>query len=83
MDKMNKKANIFTGFLLAFFIFMLSVWMLPFMKDGATDMRTNLDCTNHSVTDGNKVSCLLADGSIPYIMIILFTFIGGLIGREL
>jgi len=34
--------------------------------DDVTQTRTDLDCTNVSVTDGTKINCLTIDLTVPY-----------------
>lgn len=80
---MNKRGSLFLGALFAFFFFMLGMWMLPFMKDGVTDARDNIQCTNSSISDGAKVTCLIVDVGVPYFIIAILVFIGGFIGNEL
>lgn len=80
---MNKRGTLFLGFIFAFFFMLLGFWMLPFMKDSATDSRVNLDCTNSSISDGTKVTCLMTGAAVPYFIISILIFVGGLIGNEL
>lgn len=80
---MNKRGSLFIGFIFALFFFMLGMWMLPFMKDSATDSRTSLDCTNSSISDGTKLICLEIDAGVSYFIIAILVFIGGIIGNEL
>lgn len=80
---MNIKGSLFIGFIFAFFFFLIGIWMLPFMKDMATDARTNLNCSSSSISDGNKLTCLFVDAGVPYYIIIILIFIGGFVGREL
>lgn len=80
---MNKQGGLMLGFIFAFFIFLIGMWFLPFIKDSVTDMRTDLNCTSPTLTDGTKVSCLTADVGVPFYIIIILVFIGGLIGNEL
>jgi len=80
----NKKgAGMFIAFIFAILFFMVGIWMLPFMQDSATDARTNGDCTNSSISDGAKVTCLFVGAGVPYYIIAILTFVGGLIGRVL
>jgi len=79
----GKKGSLFLGFLFAIMFFMIGIMMLPFIKDSVTDARTNLNCTNSSISDGNKFSCLIVDIGVPYFIIALLTFVGGFIGNEL
>ena len=80
---MNKKGSLFIAGMFALFFFMIGMMMLPLMKDSATDARTNLDCTNSSISDGAKATCLITGSGVPYFIIGILTFVGGLIGREL
>jgi len=80
---MNKKGTLYMGALFAVLFLMLGFLMLPLMKDGVTDARTNLDCTNTSISHGNMAMCLSTDIGIPYFIIALLTFVGGFIGREM
>lgn len=79
----NKKGGLFMGFIFAFFFFLLGMWMLPFLEDSVTDARVNLQCANPLVSDGTKLTCLFVDAGVPYFIIVILIFIGGLIGNEL
>lgn len=79
----DKKGTLFIGFIFAFFFFLVGMWMLPFIKDEVTGARTSLDCTNSSISDGNKATCLFTDAGVPYFIIAVLIFIGGLVGNEL
>jgi hypothetical protein len=79
----GKNGNLFLGAVFMILFFMLGMWMLPFMKDEVTSARTSLDCTNSSISDGNKVTCLTTDVTVPYFIIIIMTLAGGFIGKAL
>lgn len=79
----NKKGTLFIGFLFAFFFFMLGVWLIPSMQDSVTSTRTSIGCTNSSISDGAKLTCLMADSGVPYFIVIILTLVGGFIGNEL
>ena len=79
----GKRGGLFMAMILGGFIFMIGMLHLPFVKDGVTDFRTNIQCTNSSITDGAKLLCLGGDIVVPYFIITLLAFIGGLIGYEL
>lgn len=79
----NKKGTMFLGFIFAFFFFILGMLVLPFMQDEASSARTSLNCTNSSISDGNKTTCLMTSGAIPYFIIAILIFIGGFVGNEL
>lgn len=80
---MNKKGNLFLAFVFAGFFFMMGMLMLPFMKDSISDSRTSLQCTNSSISDGGKLTCLTTDVGVPLFIIVILTFAGGLIGNNL
>ena len=79
----GKKGGLAMGVLFAFMFFILGMLILPFAKDQVTDSRTSLDCTNSSISDGNKTTCLMVDGTVPYLIIAILVFVGGFIGNEL
>jgi len=63
---MNNKGNIFLGTFIAIFLFSMGVLFIPFLVDNVTIYRTDMDCTNSTITDGTKLSCLQGDLIIPY-----------------
>ena len=63
---MNKKASIFFGVTIGIFIYIMGVLMLPFIIDDIDTARVSLDCTNSSISDGTKISCLVTDLTVPY-----------------
>ena len=81
--KGKKGAGMFIAIIFAVFFFMIGMWMIPFMQDGATEARTSMDCTNSSISDGAKVTCLFVGGGVPYFILAILTFAGGLIGSKL
>ncbi len=80
---MNKKGGLFLGLMFMFIFFIFGMLMLPYMKDGATEMRTDVQCTNSSISDGAKVTCLLGDSSVPYFIVIIMMLAGGFVGKNL
>lgn len=80
---MNKKGTLYMGIVFAFFFFLFGMLMLSFIKDGVTSARIDADCTNSSISDGNKLVCLGLDSSVPYFIVGILTLVGGFIGREL
>ena len=77
---MNKKGNIFFGATLALVCFIAGVLIIPFFTDDITVARNQLDCTNTTITDGTKVSCLLGDMVIPYFIWFFVSLAIGIIG---
>lgn len=81
---MNKKGGIFIGVIFALFFFMIGMVLVPLVKDGvSTQARTDIGCTNSSISDGAKGTCLIVDVGIPYLMVVILTFVGGFIGSRL
>ena len=74
---MNKKAGIFFGVGIGLFIYIIGVLFIPFIVDDVTTFRTEMDCSNTDITDGTKLSCLVGDLTIPYM---IWFFISLLIG---
>lgn len=65
-------------------IFIIGVLMLNFVPDEASRLRTNLDCSNTSISDGTKLTCLTAEVANPYFIILIVSAAGGIIfGRLL
>lgn len=63
-------------------IFISGMLFLNFLKPQVTIIQnsSNLDCDNASViSDGNKVSCLIAELVIPYFILIILSFTGGIL----
>lgn len=65
---MNKKGNMFLGIILGLIIYISGVLFIPFITDDVTTTRNDLNCTNSSISDGNKLSCLAVDIVVPYII---------------
>jgi hypothetical protein len=76
---MNKRGNIFFGVSVGIFLYVMGVLFIPFLTDDITSARTNLDCTNTSITDGTKLTCLNVDIVIPYFIWFLLCLLLGYI----
>lgn len=84
---MNNKAqssgvpNLLLAFLVAGVIFIIGMGILNIIKPEVTTTRNsdNLDCASSTISDGNKVTCLLIDIVIPYFFIIIVAAAGGII----
>lgn len=71
---MNKKsqATIFMGFMIMMAIIVLTFGMSPAIKSFVDDARTDMDCSNASISDFDKVTCITIDMGTFY-------FIAGMI----
>ena len=65
---MNKRGALFLSIFIGIFIFAMGVLFIPFIVDDITTFRTGMDCTNASISDGSKLSCLGSDLAIPYLI---------------
>jgi hypothetical protein len=63
---MNKKGSVYLGIFLALIIYITGVLFMPFIVDDIDTARTDLDCSNSSISDGTKVTCLATDSVMPY-----------------
>ena len=63
---MNIKAQtVFLSIIFAVLYFFAFIVIINVTKDDAGTARTNLDCTNVSISDGAKTTCILVDASVP------------------
>ena len=77
---MNKKAqNLFIAIPLAILIFAVGMLSANFLKDEVTSFRTSMDCTNSTISDGAKASCLVGDLAMPYFIWGVVSLAGGII----
>lgn len=80
---MNKKAQMGLGFaiVVAIVIFMIGMINVNFIKDEVTRARgsTQMNCSDSTISDGSKLTCLLIDLVVPYFIIIIVATAGGLI----
>lgn len=80
---MNKKGGIYLAVAMAIMLFLVGMLVIPFIKDSVTNFRTNINCTNTSISDGAKLTCLAGDTVVPYFIITVIAIAGGIIFREL
>ena len=81
---MNKKgAGMFLVVIIAVMVFFAGMLIMNFIKPVVDDTRTNLDCTNQSISDGAKLSCIGVDVSIPYFILVIVSVSVGIITARL
>lgn len=79
---MNRRGGIMLGILIAFMVFVAGALIIEPMKDNITITRGELNCSNvGSISDGNKLTCLIVDGALPYFIITFLSIAAGFIGR--
>ena len=80
-----KKAQMGLGMtiVLSLFIFIVFIGVVNLLIPSVTDFRVDMNCANPSeISDGIKVSCLLADTVIIYFIGLVFSVsIGSIVGR--
>lgn len=79
----NKKAQMGLGFaiIVAIVLFMIGMINVNFIKDEVTRARgsSQMNCSDSTISDGSKLTCLLIDIVVPYFIIIVISTTGGLI----
>ncbi len=80
----GKKGSMFLGIGLGIFIFIMGVLILPYIADDVTTFRTALDCTDTTITNGAKLTCLFGGALIPYYIFFFSSLALGLVigGRK-
>jgi NADH:ubiquinone oxidoreductase subunit 3 (subunit A) len=80
---MNKKGQTTLGIsiIVAITLFIVGMVAVNYLQPEVTRARsvTGLDCTNSSISDGAKVTCLAVDIVVPYFMVLIISVAGGLI----
>jgi hypothetical protein len=76
----GKRGNVFFGVTIGLFCFFFGVLFIPFFEDDITTARVNLDCSNVSISDGVKWTCLNIDLVVPYIILFFTSLAIGVLG---
>ena len=79
----NRGQTLFISIMVAMMIFAVGVIAINFITPEIDTARTSLDCSNASISDGSKVSCLLTDITIPYFIVMVISLAGGFITERL
>jgi len=72
------------GLMLGIFIFMLAMVFIDPITDVITEVRgtDQLNCSNTTISDGQKATCLIVDLILPYFIAIVLAVGGGAIGAK-
>jgi len=76
---MNNKGQVaLIGLAIGIFIFLLGMTMINPIRDVIDEARgsNQLDCSNTSISDGQKMTCLAVDLTLPYFIIVIFAIAG-------
>ena len=77
---MNSKGTVFILTLVfAVMIFMAGMLFLNFVRDDITTAKDSLGCTDSTISDGAKVTCLVVGFVIPYGIMSVISLAGGLV----
>jgi len=82
----NKKGQTMgIAIMVAIMIAIVGLMSINYLKDEVSRARNsdNLDCADNTISDGNKLTCLVVDTTIPYIIVLIFSVVGGLITARL
>lgn len=83
----NKKAQYgLIGMMSAVMLILFAFQMITPIKDEVTTARNsaNLDCTNSSISTGDRMTCIAVDLYLPYFIIVALAAAGGyLIGKKI
>lgn len=81
---MNNKAQLSSvglALVIGVSLFIISMALVNLMTPEITNARaaTGLDCTNSSISDGTKLTCLAVDWAIPGYFLAIFSAFGGIV----
>jgi len=81
---MNKKGVGMLAIVSAVMIFLVGMVVINIIKPDITIARNsdNLDCSNTSISDGAKLTCLGVDIVVPYFILAIFSILLGIIFDE-
>jgi hypothetical protein len=82
---MNKKAEIGFAVVTFIFFFLIGMVVVNLIKPEVTNARSpsSLDCGNSTISDGNKLTCLAVDLTIPYFIVLVCSVGGALLTEKL
>lgn len=83
---LKKKGQVMlVSLMIGVLIFMAGMIMIDPLKDVITEVRgsSQLDCLNATISDGNKMSCLAVDLSLPYFIIVILGLVGAVVSAKL
>ena len=81
----NKKGQAaLVGVMIGIFVFMLAMVFINPIKAviDTTRATDQLDCNNASISDGNKMTCLIVDLIMPYFIAVVIAIAGAWIGAK-
>lgn len=81
----NSGQTALLGIMIGVMIFMLAMIFIDPIKDVITDARgaDQLDCSNTSISDGSKATCLVVDLILPYFIGVVIAVAGAWLGAKI
>ena len=83
--KKNKKGQTLgVSIIIAITIFLIGFSVLNILKPEITRVRSSdgLDCSNVSISDGTKLTCLVTDTQIPVFILAILSIVIGIISAR-
>ncbi len=80
---MNKRGSMIFGITIGIFIYIMGVLMLPFIIDDIDTARDAFSCSDTTITDGNKINCLITDLTIPYFILFFVSLLLGFVAGSI
>jgi hypothetical protein len=79
---MNKKASAPLIILFAVFYFFAGMILYQYLKPEVDNSRSDMACSG-PLTPGDRVTCLIIDGTIPMVILTIFAATGGILTDKL
>lgn len=76
---MNNQGQVaLVGLMIGVFIFLLGMSIINPIRDVIDEVRATdqLDCSNSSISDGQKLTCLAVDLILPYFIVVVLALAG-------
>lgn len=65
----NKKGSAYLAIPVAILFFAVGILFISFVQDSINATRQDLSCSDtNSISDGTKITCLMVDTAIPYLI---------------
>lgn len=80
----NRGQTALLGLMLGVFIFFMAMTFIDPIADVITEVRGEgqLNCSNTTISDGRKSTCLIVDLILPYFISVMLAIAGGVIGAK-
>ena len=79
----NQGQTLFISIIIAAMLFFVGVLTINLIRDDISTFRTALSCSDPSIiSDGTKLACLIGDGVVPYLIVLVLSTAGGLIASR-